>query len=45
MKKSYFKVSGKVLLAAAIMPNIKGNRLVGEDLHALDRLVAAKDIN
>lgn len=45
LKKADFKLSGKVLLAAALMLNMKGKRLVGEDLDALDRLIAQKDFN
>lgn len=45
LKKADFKLSGKVLLAAALMLSMKGKRLVGEDLDALDRLIAQKDIN
>ena len=43
-KKSDFKVSGKVVLAAALLLHIKGDRLVGEDLDALDRLLSQKDM-
>ncbi len=40
LKELDFRVSGKVLLAAAILLKIKSNRLVGEDLLELDRLIA-----
>lgn len=39
------KVSGKVLLAAAILLKIKSNRLLGEDLSEFDRLLAATDMS
>lgn len=45
LRKADFKVSGKVVLAAALLLHIKGDRLVGEDLDALDRLIAQKDIS
>lgn len=45
LKKIDFKVSGKVVLAAALLLHIKGNRLVGEDLDVLDRLIAQKDLD
>lgn len=38
-KEHDFRVSGKVLLAAAILLKIKSNKLVGEDLSELDRLL------
>lgn len=44
LKKADFKVSGKVVLAAALLLHIKGDRLVGEDLDALDRLLSQKDM-
>lgn len=39
------KVSGKVLLAAALLLKIKSRRLVGEDLNEFDRLLAATDVD
>jgi len=39
LKEHDFRVSGKVLLAAAILLKIKSNRLVGDDLSELDRLL------
>ncbi len=39
LKDHDFRVSGKVLLAAAILLKIKSTRLVGEDLSELDRLL------
>src|SRR3990167_7609821 len=38
IKETNLRVSGKVLLAAAIMLKIKSQRLTGEDLDNLDRL-------
>ncbi len=43
LKQMDFRISGKVLLAAAILLKIKSNRLVGEDLDALDRLISASE--
>ncbi|HLC65086.1 MAG TPA: ScpA family protein [Candidatus Nanoarchaeia archaeon] len=40
MKAHDFRISGKVLLAAAILLRIKSNRLVGEDIDQFDRLLA-----
>ncbi len=40
LKELDFRVSGKVLLAAAILLKIKSKRLVGEELMQLDRLIA-----
>ena len=37
LKQTDFRVSGKVLLAAAILLKIKSNRLVGDDILELDR--------
>ena len=39
LKEHDFRVSGKVLLAAAIFLKMKSNKLVGEDLSELDRLL------
>lgn len=39
LKEHDFRISGKVLLAAAILLKIKSTRLVGEDLTELDRLL------
>ena len=39
LKEHDFRISGKVLLAAAILLKIKSNKLVGEDLSELDRLL------
>ena len=43
LKGFEFRVSGKVLLAAAILLKIKSNRLVGEDLDQFDALLASSD--
>src|SRR3989344_840774 len=43
LKELDFRISGKVVLAAAILLKIKSNRLVGEDLDALDSLFAQKE--
>lgn len=39
LKEHDFRVSGKVLLAAAILLKMKSNKLVGEELNELDRLL------
>ena len=39
LKEHDFRISGKVLLAAAILLKMKSNKLVGEDLSELDRLL------
>jgi segregation and condensation protein A len=39
LKGHDFRISGKVLLAAAILLKMKSNKLVGEDLSELDRLL------
>lgn len=39
LKEHDFRVSGKVLLAAAILLKLKSTKLVGEDLNELDRLL------
>jgi len=38
LREMDFRVSGKILLAAAILLKIKSDRLLGEDLNNLDRL-------
>ena len=43
LKELDFRISGKVLLAAAILLKIKSNRLVGEDIEYLDRLISQED--
>jgi segregation and condensation protein A len=45
LKETNLKVSGKVLLAAAILLKIKSKRLVGEDLGEFDRLIAASEVS
>jgi len=44
-KEMDLRVSGKVLLAAAMLLRIKSKRLVGEDLNEFDRLLAATDVD
>jgi len=44
LKEANLKVSGKVLLAAAILLKIKSKRLVGEDMNAFDQLLAASEM-
>jgi segregation and condensation protein A len=39
LKEHDFRVSGKVLLAAAILLKMKSHKLVGEDLNELDKLL------
>lgn len=43
LKELDFKISGKIILAAAILLKIKSNRLVGEDIEYLDRLISQQD--
>ena len=43
LKELDFRVSGKMLLAAAILLKIKSNKLVGEDIEYLDRLISEQD--
>lgn len=43
MKELDLRISGKVLLAAAVLLKIKSSRLVGEDIDELDRLMAGPD--
>jgi len=40
IKELDFRISGKVVLAAALLVRIKATRLLGEDLDELDRLLA-----
>jgi len=44
LKDLDFRISGKIVLAAAILLRIKSNRLVGEDITELDRLMAGQDL-
>ena len=44
LKEHDLKVSGKVLLAAALLLKIKSKRLVGEDLNEFDRLLASAEM-
>ena len=41
LKEMDFKMSGKVILAAAIMLRLKSDKLIGEDLTYLDQLIAS----
>lgn len=43
LKKFDFKVSGKVLLAAALLLNIKSNKLLEEDINYFDSLIAQRN--
>lgn len=43
LKELDFRISGKVLLAAAILLKIKSNRLVNEDLSEFDRLLTESE--
>ena len=43
LKVMDFKVSGKVILAAAIMLRLKSNKLIGEDMTYLDQLIASSE--
>jgi|TARA_Y100000310_G_scaffold130175_1_gene129363 segregation and condensation protein A len=43
LKELDFRISGKVLLAAAILLKIKSNRLINEDLSELDRLLTQSE--
>ena len=45
LKEQDLKVSGKVLLAAAILLRVKSTRLVGDDLNEFDRLIAGSDLS
>lgn len=45
LKKMDFRVSGKIILAAAILLRIKSSRLVGEDFNNLNRLIAMTEDN
>ena len=44
LKDHDFRVSGKVVLAAAILLKIKSNRFVDEDMLELDRLINQRDM-
>jgi len=43
LKKFDFKISGKVLLAAALLLNIKSKKLLEEDINYLDQLIAQRN--
>ncbi|MBI2549345.1 segregation/condensation protein A [Candidatus Woesearchaeota archaeon] len=42
-KEADFRISGKVLLAAALLLRLKSDKFVGEDMQELDRLIAATE--
>jgi segregation and condensation protein A len=44
-KELDFKISGKVVLAAAILLGLKSKRLVGEDLDEFDRMFAGNNVD
>jgi len=44
LKDHNFRVSGRVLLAAAVLLKIKSTRLVGQDIEELDRMFAQQDV-
>lgn len=44
LKEYDLKVSGKVILAAAMLLKIKSKRLIGEDLNEFDRLLASAEM-
>jgi segregation and condensation protein A len=44
LKDLDFRISGKVVLAAAILLRIKSNRLVGEDINELDKMMSGQDL-
>ncbi len=41
MKEMNFRISGKIIIAAAILLRIKSNKLVNDDLSELDNLIAS----
>ncbi|MFH0870262.1 MAG: ScpA family protein [archaeon] len=43
LKEMDFRISGKVVLASALLLKIKSNRLVDEDINALDSLMSSID--
>ena len=43
LKEMDFRISGKIILAAAILLKLKSNRLLGEDISNLDKLFAQTD--
>jgi segregation and condensation protein A len=45
LKEFDFSISGKVLLAAALLLKIKSKRLVGDDMDEFDRLMAGTEID
>ena len=45
MQEHDFRMSGKIILAAAILLKIKSKRLVGQDIEELDRLIASRNVD
>lgn len=45
LKEQDLKISGKVVLAAAMLLRIKSNKLVGDNLDDFDRLLAGNDVS
>ena len=45
LREKDLKLSGKVLLAAAILLKIKSKRLVGDDMQEFDRLIAGTELD
>ncbi|MCP3686388.1 MAG: segregation/condensation protein A [bacterium] len=43
LKEMDFRISGKMVLAAAILLKLKSNKLIGEDIDELDRLMAGDE--
>ena len=43
LKELDFRISGKVLLAAAILLKMKSNRLLNEDISEFDRLITQEE--
>ncbi len=43
LKEMDFRISGKIILAAAILLRLKSTKLVGEDMSQLDRLIAMSE--
>lgn len=43
LKEMDFRISGKVILAAAILLKIKSNKLIDEDIAALDSIINSQD--
>lgn len=45
MQEHDFRMSGKIILAAAILLKIKSKRLVGQDIEELDKLIASRNVD